>query len=161
MNHHPEPGVIVSDQVISIMIFFQGDSISEVRLADHPLPSHCEPGRAEIYAAFAGYLEDSRPLPSLPVQLSRLTVFQRQVLTSLPSIPPGSTLTYQTLAEQLGLPRHCRAVARALAANPFPLIFPCHRIVARHGWGGFSAPGGVQTKQYLLNLEKKVLPHES
>ena len=71
------------------------------------------------------------------------------------AIPPGETLTYGELAERLGDKNLAREVGRALGLNPFPPIVPCHRILAASGrTGGFSAPGGVDTKMRLLNLEK-------
>lgn len=68
---------------------------------------------------------------------------------------PGETLTYGEVAERLGDRNLAREVGRALGLNPFPPIVPCHRILAASGkTGGFSAPGGVDTKLRLLNLEK-------
>ena len=70
-------------------------------------------------------------------------------------IPPGEALTYGEVAERLGDKNLAREVGRALGLNPFPPIVPCHRILAASGrTGGFSAPGGVDTKLKLLNLEK-------
>jgi len=71
------------------------------------------------------------------------------------AIPPGETLTYGEVAERLGDRNLAREVGRGLGLNPFPPIVPCHRILAASGkTGGFSAPGGVDTKLRLLNLEK-------
>lgn len=79
----------------------------------------------------------------------------RQVYAIARAIPPGATLTYGEVAERLGDKSLARAVGQALGANPFPPIVPCHRILAASGkTGGFSAPGGVETKMRLLNLEK-------
>lgn len=67
---------------------------------------------------------------------------------------PGSTLTYGELAQQLGEPAAARAVGQALGANPFPIIVPCHRVLAAgQRAGGFSAPGGARTKLRLLEIE--------
>ncbi|HEX6859649.1 MAG TPA: methylated-DNA--[protein]-cysteine S-methyltransferase [Caulobacteraceae bacterium] len=71
------------------------------------------------------------------------------------AIPPGETLTYGEAAEKLGDKNLAREVGRALGLNPFPPIVPCHRILAASGkTGGFSAPGGVETKVRLLNVER-------
>jgi len=71
------------------------------------------------------------------------------------AIPAGQTLTYGEVAERLGDKNLAREVGRGLGLNPFPPIVPCHRILAASGkTGGFSAPGGVDTKLRLLNLEK-------
>ena len=70
------------------------------------------------------------------------------------AIPYGNTLTYGELAVRLGKPRAARAVGRAEATNPIPLVLPCHRVV---GWDGglrgYGTGAGVQTKAWLLALE--------
>ena len=70
----------------------------------------------------------------------------------LVSIPYGETRTYAWVAQQIGKPRALRAVGGALARNPFPIIVPCHRVVASNGnLGGFR--GGLALKKRLLELE--------
>jgi methylated-DNA-[protein]-cysteine S-methyltransferase len=71
------------------------------------------------------------------------------------TIAAGETLTYGQIATRLGEPRLAREVGQALARNPFPIIVPCHRVLAAGGkLGGFSASGGVATKQRLLSIER-------
>jgi methylated-DNA-[protein]-cysteine S-methyltransferase len=72
-------------------------------------------------------------------------------------IPPGEVRTYGQLAAAVGTAKAARAVGGAMAANPFPLIVPCHRVVASSSLGGFSAPGGVELKQKLLAWERSCL----
>lgn len=79
------------------------------------------------------------------------TEFEKKVLYILRQIPYGEVRTYGWLAQKIGHPKAFRAVGRALATNPLPLIFPCHRIVAKHGLGGFS--GGLALKRRLLKIE--------
>jgi len=86
------------------------------------------------------------------LDLSSLTKFQKNVLEIVASIPRGRTLTYGQVAQQIGCPGATRAVGRVLSANPFPLIIPCHRVVATKGIGGYS--GGVEMKKRLLDLER-------
>ena len=70
------------------------------------------------------------------------------------SIGPGATLTYGEIAELLGDRLLARDVGEALGHNPFPIIVPCHRVLAAGSkLGGFSAPGGVRTKLRLLEIE--------
>jgi O-6-methylguanine DNA methyltransferase len=70
-------------------------------------------------------------------------------------IPAGATATYGELARRVGTPRDARAVGRALGMNPFPIVVPCHRVIAAGGkLGGFSAPGGVATKRRMLAIEQ-------
>jgi methylated-DNA-[protein]-cysteine S-methyltransferase len=90
----------------------------------------------------------------LRVDLSKLTHFQRQVLTAIQRVPPGETISYGGLARLIGKPKAARAVGRALGTNPIPIIIPCHRALASDGsLGGYSGRGGVGTKQALLELE--------
>lgn len=70
------------------------------------------------------------------------------------NIPYGTLKTYGWIAKRLGRPNFSRAVGRALAQNPFPIIIPCHRVIKGNGeLGGYSAPGGVSFKAELLKLE--------
>jgi methylated-DNA-[protein]-cysteine S-methyltransferase len=71
------------------------------------------------------------------------------------AIQPGQTRTYGQIAADLGEPGAARAVGRAMGQNPWPIIVPCHRVVAAGGkTGGFSAYGGVSTKLRLLAIEQ-------
>ncbi len=79
------------------------------------------------------------------------TDFQLRVLYALQAIPYGQVITYKQLAEEIGHPRAYRAVANTLAANPLPIILPCHRVIASNGLGGYSP--GVEIKKFLLSIE--------
>lgn len=80
--------------------------------------------------------------------------FNARVYALARAILPGSTSTYGELARQLGDPTAARGVGQALAQNPFPIVVPCHRILAAGGGlGGFSARGGRDTKRALLAIE--------
>ncbi len=88
--------------------------------------------------------------------LSRLTPFTRHILTAVAKIPYGKTISYKALAEKVGRPTAFRAVARALASNPIPIIIPCHRVVYCNGSiGGYTAPAGPAMKIKLLELESQ------
>lgn len=94
----------------------------------------------------------------IELDLSSLTKFQQMILTACTEITYGQTTTYTDLATRAGRPNAVRAAALALAANPIPLIIPCHRIVCKNGkLGGFSAVGGISTKSRLLRLERSVV----
>jgi len=88
---------------------------------------------------------------SYHVDLSGLTPFRQEVLTAAKSIPWGMSITYSQLAVMMGRPGAARAVGHALGKNRVPVIIPCHRVVSKHGIGGFS--GGIDLKQKLLKLE--------
>jgi methylated-DNA-[protein]-cysteine S-methyltransferase len=78
--------------------------------------------------------------------------FQEKVLRAEYAIPRGSVSTYGRIAGRIGAPRAWRAVGRALATNPFPIVIPCHRAVRSDGsLGGFR--GGVRMKRALLEME--------
>lgn len=79
--------------------------------------------------------------------------FYRKVWRETVKIPYGQTKTYTEIAEQLGGANRRRAVARALAANPFPVLIPCHRVVGKRDGGGYSGGGGREMKQTLLSME--------
>jgi O-6-methylguanine DNA methyltransferase len=88
------------------------------------------------------------------LDLGRLTTFQRTVLRHCRGIAYGRTMTYGQLAGLAGVPRAARAVGNCLAANPLPLLVPCHRVLpATGGCGAYSAPGGARLKRQLLALE--------
>jgi O-6-methylguanine DNA methyltransferase len=86
------------------------------------------------------------------LDLPQATTFQCKVWEITRLIPYGETRSYSWVAEQLGKAGAVRAVGRALARNPLPIITPCHRVVEKDGTlGGYS--GGVEIKEYLLQLE--------
>lgn len=86
------------------------------------------------------------------LRLDRCSVFQQKVLAATYAIARGKTSTYQLIAKQLGKPNVARAVGAALAANPFPLFIPCHRVIRSDGaLGGYR--GGMKMKQALLKME--------
>ena len=93
-------------------------------------------------------------LQSVDIDMSRLPEFNQQVYAIARAIPPGRTRTYGEIAAELGDPLLARAVGQALGSNPFPIVVPCHRVMAAGGKsGGFSAPGGLVTKLKLLEIE--------
>ncbi len=83
------------------------------------------------------------------------TPFQRLVWQELKKIPKGQVRTYAQIASAIGHPRSAaRAVANACGANPDLITTPCHRVIRSDGGlGGYSGPGGVETKRRLLQEE--------
>jgi len=103
----------------------------------------------------AAYFAGQRRHFPLPIAWDGLRPFQRRVLQAVYAIPYGETRTYGAIAAQIGQPRAARAVGRAVATNPMPIVVPCHRVVGAGGkLHGFSGPGGLQTKARLLALEQ-------
>ncbi|HTP40525.1 MAG TPA: methylated-DNA--[protein]-cysteine S-methyltransferase [Steroidobacteraceae bacterium] len=98
-------------------------------------------------------------LSGIRLDMSAVPDFHRRAYDVARRIPPGSTLSYGELAERIGQPGAARAVGQAMGRNPFPIIVPCHRVLAAGGRpGGFSAPGGLDTKRRMLEIEGYVLP---
>lgn len=81
----------------------------------------------------------------------RCSEFQAAACRVMAAIPYGSTITYAEMARQLGTT--ARAAGGACGGNPFPVIVPCHRVLAAGGIGGYSGEGGIRTKASLLQLE--------
>jgi len=107
--------------------------------------------RLEAYAA-----GDPADFRDVPIAEGYLSPFGRRVIRRCRRIPYAETLSYGELAAAVGSPRAARPVGNWIAANRTPLIVPCHRVVAAHGRiGGFSAPGGSQTKRRLLSMESR------
>jgi methylated-DNA-[protein]-cysteine S-methyltransferase len=97
---------------------------------------------------------EPRDLGYVKIDMAGLPDFHRRVYDVARSIPAGATLSYGNIAEQLGDRLLARDVGEALGQNPFPIIVPCHRVLAAGGkMGGFSARGGVRTKLRLLSIE--------
>ena len=116
-------------------------------------PAAVEDVMAGIVALLAGEKVD---FANAVLDLSAVPDFNRRVYDVARGIPPGETLTYGEVARRLGSPNDARAVGQALGRNPWPVIVPCHRVLAASGrTGGFSAPGGVDTKMRILSIEAR------
>jgi methylated-DNA-[protein]-cysteine S-methyltransferase len=90
----------------------------------------------------------------VPLALDRLSPFARRVVEACRRIPWGQVRTYGQLAAVCGSPGAARAVGSVMAKNRFPLIVPCHRVLASGGeLGGYSAPDGLRMKRRLLEME--------
>jgi AraC family transcriptional regulator of adaptative response/methylated-DNA-[protein]-cysteine methyltransferase len=101
--------------------------------------------------ALVAYLSGETPHVDLPLDI-QATAFQRRVWQELIAIPHGETRSYSEIAERLGLPKGQRAVGRACATNPVPLIIPCHRALRESGeLGGYR--WGLKRKRALLEHE--------
>jgi len=115
------------------------------------------PAGAPTSAALRKWLEaflEGRTLPFPGAwDLPGHTPFQRRVYRTVARIPAGSTRTYSQVARACGASGAARAVGNAMAANPLPLLVPCHRVKAVSGLGGFG--GGLPLKRALLDCEGK------
>jgi methylated-DNA-[protein]-cysteine S-methyltransferase len=126
-----------------------GRRFPEVREAPPP------PDVQRAIEGIAALLEgERRDLADVDLDMADVPAFERGVYEVARAIAPGATLTYGEIAARLGAPGEARAVGEALGQNPFPLVVPCHRVLAARGRiGGFSANGGIATKLRLLSIE--------
>lgn len=107
-----------------------------------------------LLAELNEYFFGIRKTFSVPIDWDTMTEFQRQVLSLTIDIPYGQVWTYGKVASVLGRSGAARAVGSALAANPLPVVIPCHRVVGADGrLHGYAGPQGTTTKAFLLSLE--------
>lgn len=93
-------------------------------------------------------------LDSITLDMTDVPDFYREVYAYARRIPSGRTVSYGAIASSLGKPGAARAIGQAMGKNPFPIVVPCHRVLAaNHATGGFSAPLGLTTKAALLAAE--------
>jgi AraC family transcriptional regulator of adaptative response/methylated-DNA-[protein]-cysteine methyltransferase len=112
---------------------------------------HTEQLKAELAEYFAGARTEFRVPLVYPG-----TLFQEAVWEQLLRIPYGQTRSYEDVARALGAPTASRAVGRANGLNRIAIVIPCHRVVNKGGQlGGYG--GGLWRKQFLLDLERRVL----
>jgi methylated-DNA-[protein]-cysteine S-methyltransferase len=109
---------------------------------------------AGMQATMAGETADLR---DVPLDESAVEDWRQAVYAATRDIPTGETRSYGEVAKAMGRgdPEAARDVGAALAHNPFPIIVPCHRVLSASGkLHGFSAPGGLETKRKMLELER-------
>ncbi len=123
-----------------------------------PPPAEVERVLDRIRALLEGEKID---LADVPLNMEGVPEFERRVYEVARRIPPGATLTYGEIAARLGDKLLARDVGQALGRNPFPIVIPCHRVLAAGGkTGGFSARGGVATKMKMLQIEGAITSDE-
>jgi O-6-methylguanine DNA methyltransferase len=118
-------------------------------------PANVQRAVESIVALLQGEASD---LSEIVLDMEGVPPFHRRVYEVARTIPPGRTLSYGDIAAQLGARGAARAVGQALGHNPFPIVVPCHRVLAAGGKiGGFSAEGGTMTKRRMLAIEGLLL----
>jgi len=110
----------------------------------------------KIHEWLSQYCQKKEPEIKLPLDLSKLSPFTFNVLTTLQKQPFGTLTSYKDLAKAIDCPKGARAVGQSVGRNPFLLIIPCHRVITSNGaLGGFSA--GLELKKNLIQYETKSL----
>ena len=118
------------------------------------VPERAPQKAGRVARQMAEYLAGRREAFDMPVDLSAITDFQRQVLLAACQIPRGQVVTYADLAQRIGKPKAARAVGQALSRNPVPIVVPCHRVLAADGsLRGYLGSAVTATKERLLRLE--------
>lgn len=118
-------------------------------------PEELQPFVTELKEYFTG----QRTEFGVPLDLTGMGDFQRDVLLSVQSVPGGETVSYGELAHRIGHPGAARAVGNALATNPIPVLLPCHRVVRKDGAIGeyalrtLDSVDGRAMKRALLKIE--------
>lgn len=146
---------VVTAPGFSLGVRCDDEEIIEIEFIEpRPEQAPVNPLAAEAVRQLRAYLADPASPFGLPLRPAG-TAFQRRVWEQIAAIPAGVTLTYGQLAKNLK--NAPRAVGQACGANPFPLVIPCHRVVATGGGlGGFARHGGG----FLLDVKRWLLRHE-
>ena len=114
-------------------------------------PAWVERAVEQMRALVAGAPSD---LDEVPLDAANVPKFHGRVYAALRKLRAGETCTYAELARAAGSPSAARAVGQAMRRNPWPLVIPCHRVLAAGDrLGGFSATGGLELKAQLLRAE--------
>ncbi len=114
----------------------------------------------DAVAQVSEYLSGLRRVFDLPLDLDGYTRLGLQLLEACRGVPFGEIRTYRQLAASVGRPGAARFAGNMMARNPLPLVIPCHRAVGSDGrLHGFGAPGGLNTKAWLLALEGHTVDH--
>jgi methylated-DNA-[protein]-cysteine S-methyltransferase len=152
-------GVAWSDRgLVGVQLPEGGDMETRERIlhrfptaAETPPPPKVQRAIDRIVALLQG---ERSELSTIALDMEGVAPFHRRVYDVARTIPPGKTLAYGEVAARLGAAGAARAVGQALGRNPFPIVVPCHRVVAANGKiGGFSAHGGAATKRRMLAIE--------
>lgn len=139
-------GAYIEPLGLYLLVERNGEKIARIYFSNKPPEED-----SELARQIADYLCGHAPCPLVELEQSGLSDFQKQIYAAVRGIERGKTMTYGEVAARMGRPGAARAVGRAMAANPFLIIVPCHRVVAQSGLGGFAY--GIETKEKLLALE--------
>lgn len=151
---------VLGTPIGNLGIFLEGGCLHEIRFLPPSTPECGAAGQsaAEVLRQLERYFAAADWRFDLPLALGG-TSYQRRVWDALLRIPAGATRTYGEMAEQVG--GGARAVGNACRANPCPVVVPCHRVVGRHGPGGYGGEvlgRNIERKLWLLRHERRAAP---
>lgn len=141
-------GAFVPSLGCYLLIEWQGEMVKRIHFSQE-MPVD----RSELAEEIAAHLESGAPCPKAELDMSACTDFQKKIYALVQAIPRGRTMTYGEVAACAGKPGAARAVGRAMATNPFAILVPCHRVVAKKGLGGYL--WGTEMKEKLQRLERE------
>ncbi|MBI3211667.1 MAG: MGMT family protein [Simkania negevensis] len=143
------------EKVISQIIFsFSKKCTWEVVSEMSPKSQPNSSLRKEIDLWMERYLLKKSDAAPLPLDLSSFSLFSRSALKAIQEVTFGEQATYKEIGEKIGCPRGARAIGGVCRRNRFPLVIPCHRIIASdQGLGGFAF--GLDIKEKMLAFEKR------
>jgi methylated-DNA-[protein]-cysteine S-methyltransferase len=147
---------VVATPAFALGIRCDNDAVLGIEfLEPRPEVAPRTPLAQETVRQLRAYLKDPRFAFGLPLAPTG-TAFQRRVWAGIAAIPSGSVRSYGELAQAIG--SGSRAVGNACGANRFPVVIPCHRVVASggKGLGGFARQRGG----FLLDVKRWLLAHE-
>ncbi len=150
-------GIDLKTPVGWLRIEAQAGKVAKIYLAASPAPMGVDasPLLNEAVNQIQAYLKGNLTLFSLPLAWNSVDGFRRAVLEVVAGIPFGRLMTYGEIARLVGKPGASQAVGAAVGSNPWLIVVPCHRVVGSdRKLHGFSAPGGLETKAWLLEHEK-------
>jgi methylated-DNA-[protein]-cysteine S-methyltransferase len=148
-------GAVIASEIgiCRVMLPGPGEVLTPERTA--PSSGASSPLTERAAGMLKSYFKGERQnFADIPVDLASLSAFRARILLLIRSIPDGEVRSYGEVAAMVGMAGAARAIGGALAANPVPIIIPCHRVVAANGnLTGYTAPGGVAVKKLLLQME--------
>jgi methylated-DNA-[protein]-cysteine S-methyltransferase len=150
-----EQTAVIMTPLGPLELFAEGESLTGIDFVSSAAIERIpwNPVLREAADQLTAYFENPHHLFSLPLKLSG-TLYRQRVWRALRDIPPGQTESYGSLAKRIG--GSARAIGTACRLNAFPIVIPCHRVVAAHGLGGYSGQMGGPR----LDLKRWLLKHE-
>lgn len=142
--------------LVAVQIGGQENYFTQRLAARHKVALIFSNDRAEsLILQIDAYLQGKQKYFDTAIHWAVMSPFQQAVLRVVHGIPYGETRSYGQIAKQIGMPGAARAVGRANATNPMPLVIPCHRVIGSDGnLRGYGSGEGVKTKAWLLDLEQ-------
>ncbi|CAD6491625.1 MAG: Methylated-DNA--protein-cysteine methyltransferase [Candidatus Argoarchaeum ethanivorans] len=140
----------LSKNNLTVTITLYHNTIREITLSKASQGVEKAENAIDLLDDISAYLDGERvDFSRYRLDIENLTDFQQMVLNEVRNIPYGMTITYGMLAKDLQTSP--RAIGGALSKNPAPIVIPCHRVIGKHGLGGFA--WGVTIKKHLLHVE--------